>query len=155
MGISKRLLMKIVLIFLVGSVAVYGFVQYISLTNRVQYSYKGPVTGERIEIQSVSANATTSTIILYAQSSTASGPVILDCAVIKDSLGDSLEVIQEQNIEDNNANTAVDAPRVDADWTKLDIAVTPGTLIAGEYYTLTLVSKIGNSFVSPSFKPTV
>ena len=45
MNISKRMLVKIVIVFLVGSVTVYGFMQYSSLTNmQVQTQQKFRVT---------------------------------------------------------------------------------------------------------------
>jgi len=116
---------------------------------------------ETCEFQSVSGNATSATITIHAQSARYSpsyepkGPIVLDSAIIKDSLGEVIEVVDATSIDDHDANTEADVPRVDAEFSRLDIAVTPEKLIAGEYYILTLVSNIGSSFVSPSFKPVV
>jgi len=96
---------------------------------------------EKVAIVSVSGDGATDVVIINAKS-TGGGTVQISDAVLKDSAGTTLGVV--------TLTTAVELP---ADGTTKPISVTfSGLLTSDTYYTVTLVTKLGNSFVSPTFK---
>jgi len=158
MGISKRLLVFAV-IFLASCALIVNFVWVSTTGVLVPPSLNGVFSGQdKIAIQKISGNASTAIITVYAQS-TGDGPVVLDSVIIwaAPELGERRhkglvkEIIHEPGIDDNDANTGATVPTVDAELTRLDITTTPGTLIVGEIYTVTLVTTTGYSFDSEAF----
>ncbi len=98
----------------------------------------GTAGQEKVAIEAVEADSATSTVTAWAKS-TGGGPVNITEAILKDSAG-----LVEQ------VDSAVDIP-LDAAGTLTGVNCT-FTMVAGDLYTVTLVSKEGNQFVSPTFK---
>ena len=96
-------------------------------------------------VQAASWNTTVPTapvITVYAQS-TAGGDIVLDSVLVKNSAN---------NIVDQITFAAATAPSVGTSLTEVDISLSSGvTLGSGNVYSVTLVSKQGGTFVSPSF----
>ena len=139
-------------LILIAIAVIAGIVVYMFTSGTMSGMTGGGTAGqEKMAIQALSGNGTAATLTVYAQS-TGGGPIVLDSAIIKDSQGSVKEVIVATNIDDNDANTAADVPTVDAELTELDITASAGTMAPGESYTVTLVTQIGGSFVSQSFK---
>jgi hypothetical protein len=95
----------------------------------------GTAAQEKMSIQAVSGTGTTVTV--YAQSQT--GNIVLDSAIIKTSTGSVLGVV---------------ATTTPVTTTLTTVTLTSPTLVAGNSYTVTLVSKAGGNFVSSSFVAT-
>lgn len=140
-------------LILIAIAVIAGIVVYMFTSGALAgYTGGGSAGQEKVAIQALSGNATSpSFVTLYAQS-TGGGSVVLDSAIVKDSQGSVKEVITATSIDDNDAATATDVPTIDAELTRLDVTLTDGTMAAGESYTVTLVTQIGGSFVSQSFK---
>jgi len=77
---------------------------------------------------------------------TGGGDVVITDAILKDGSGNNVDVL--------TLTTLVADRTVPADGTLTDIvcAFTLNAVDAGYTYTVTLVSQVGNQFVSPSFK---
>ena len=147
-------------LILIAIAVIAGIVVYMFTSGTMSSMTGGGTAGqEKIAIQAVTgvANTTLDTstnVTLFAQS-TGGGPVALDSAILKNAQGTVLAVVNATAIVENPENPDTSAPTVLADLTRIDIdfATTPDTVV-GEAYTVTLVTKLGGSFVSQSFKAT-
>ena len=139
-------------LILIAIAVIAGIVVYMFTSGTMAgMTSSGTAGQEKVAIQAIAGNGTAATVTVYAQS-VSGGSVVLDSAIIKDSQSSIKEVIVAANINDNDANTAPDVPTIDAELTQLDITATVGSMAAGETYTVTLVTQIGGSFVSQSYK---
>ena len=140
-------------LILIAIAVIAGIVVYMFTSGSLSAPITGSPGSEKVAIQAISGNATAAQITVYAQS-TGGGAVVLDSAIIKNSQGSVMEVITATSIDDNDANTDVEYPTIDATLTELDITGTAGIMDAGESYSVTLVTQLGGSFISQSFKAT-
>jgi flagellin-like protein len=92
----------------------------------------GTAAQEKMSIQAAQGSGTV--VKVYAQSQ--SGTIILDSAIIKTSSGTVFGVVATTTSVTTSLTT---------------VTITTPTLTAGDSYTVTLVSKAGGNFVSPSF----
>lgn len=123
-------------LILIAIAVIAGIIIYLYTSGYLATMMGGGGAGqEKLSIISVTNGATT--ITLNAKS-VGGGAVDITDAVVKDSAGTVLATV---------ATTST----LPADGTTTPVTVT-FTCTAGSYYTVTLVSKLGNSFVSPSFK---
>ncbi len=123
-------------LILIAIAVIAGIIIYLYTSGYLATMMGGGGAGqEKLSIISVTNGATT--ITLNAKS-VGGGAVDITDAVVKDSAGTVLATV---------ATTST----LPADGTTTPVTVT-FTCTTGSYYTVTLVSKLGNSFVSPSFK---
>ena len=99
----------------------------------------GPTAQEKVAIEAVEVTATG--VKVWAKS-TGGGPVVISGVILRDAAGNTVAVSEIADVT------------LPADGTLKDISTT-FTLASGQTYTVALVSKAGNQFVSPSFKAAV
>jgi flagellin-like protein len=127
-------------LILIAIAVIAGIVVYMFTSGTMSSMTGGGTAGqEKVAIQALSGNSATGVVTIYAQS-TGGGPVSLDSAILKNSQGAVLQV---------NPTTDV----INATLSTLTLSF-PGQMSAGNTYTVTLVTTIGGSFVSQSFKAT-
>jgi flagellin-like protein len=140
---SKKALSPIFAVLILIAIAVIaGIVVYMFTSGTIATMTGGGTAGqEKVAVEAVAVNATTSTFTVWAKS-TGGGPVDIDGAILKDSNGIVILVDDTviQLLPGDGTLTAVAANPLEA------------ALVTGDTYTVTLTSKDGGSFVSASFK---
>ena len=125
-------------LILIAIAVIAGIIVYMFTSGYLGTMMGGGTAGqEKVAIEAV--NATSGGVTAWCKS-TGGGLVRIDEAILKDSAG----IVQQVDI-----GVATDLP-ASGMLTRVDCSFTG--LIAGEVYTVTLVSKEGNQFVSPTFK---
>ena len=106
----------------------------------------GTAGQEKVAIQSVQYdnNAAAEGLVIWAKS-TGGGEVIVDGAILKDSGGNTVEVLTD-DVSGGPLDAAGTLTQIDVDLSGLAAQPADGT------YTVTLTSTNGGSFVSSSFK---
>ena len=124
-------------LILIAIAVIAGIIVYMFTSGYLGTMMGGGSAGqEKVAIQSV--QATNTTITLWAKS-TGGGPVDVTEVIIRDLHG----------IQIGAPHTVVVTLPADGTLTAVSVTV---SLPAGTVYTAALVSKVGNQFVSPSFK---
>jgi flagellin-like protein len=152
LGTSKRWLRKkralapvFATLILVAVTVISGIVVYLFTSGYMTTMMGGGTTGqEKVAIEAVGGSAATGLVSAYAKS-VGGGSVIIEDALLKDSSGTTIEVL--------TLAASVTLPNTAA-LTQVDCAFAMTSMTAGNVYTVTLVSREGNQFVSPSFKAT-
>jgi len=128
-------------LILIAIAVIAGIIVYMFTSGYLATMMGGGTAGqEKVAIEAVDVSSTTS-ITAWAKS-TGGGLISITEAIVKDASGNVHEVVP--------LATAVDLP---ADGTLTDVAITlSAAMNSGEVYTVALVSKAGNQFVSGSFK---
>ena len=126
----------LIAIAVIAGVVVYMFTSGTLATMTGQ----GTAGSEKVAIQAVQAKGTTLTV--YAQS-LSGGKIVLDSIIVKDAAG---------SIVGSPITTFTYNPTGGIGSALTTVGGTASGLNVGDSYTVTLVSKAGGSFVSPSFK---
>ncbi len=136
---SKKGLSPIFAVLILIAISVVsGIVIYMYTSGYLATMMGGGGAGqEKVTILSIST-VTPGTITVTAKS-VGGGDVVISDAIVKDASGKTL------------ATVAVGPTTLPAAGTTTPVAV-GYAFVAGDYYTVTIVSKLGNSFVSTSFK---
>jgi len=125
-------------LILIAIAVIAGIIVYMFTSGYLGTMMGGGTAGqEKVAIESVQVNNSTS-ITLWAKS-TGGGPVDITEVILRDTSGNQVGA---------PFTVAVNLP---ADGTLTAVTATV-SLTAGQVYTAALVSKVGNQFVSPSFK---
>ncbi len=131
-------------LILIAIAVIAGIIVYMFTSGTLSTMMGGGGAGtEKMAIQAVEGEATTNTITLYAQS-TGGGAIVVDTAIIKAADGTIVDT-------DNGVTYGGGATAVTDTLTQVNVVVAAG-MNSGDVYTVTLVSEVGGSFVSPSFK---
>lgn len=126
-------------LILIAITVIAGIVVYMYSSGYLATMFGGGTTGqEKVAIQAVESSADTATV--YAKS-VGGGTVTITDYIIKDASGNT-----------KSAKKLTTVVELLADGTMETINISDGALNPGETFTITLVSKSGNQFVSPSFK---
>jgi len=129
-------------LILIAVAVIAGIMMYMFTSGYLATMMGGGTAGqEKVAIEAVAANASTGTVTVYCKS-TGGGTVDVTEAILKNSAGQTLDVDYD-----------VVGP-LPADGTLLAVSCTFATdkVVAGNTYTVTLVTKEGNQFVSATFK---
>jgi flagellin-like protein len=131
-------------LILIAIAVIAGIIVYMFTSGTLSAMMGGGSAGqEKMAIQAVAGNVTADTngdnLFIWAQS-TGGGNIIVDTVIVKDSAANVVGTI--------TGDPATDV--ITASVTHLSWAFSG--LVEGNTYTVTLVSKAGGSFVSPSFK---
>ena len=127
-------------LILIAIAVIAGIVVYMFTSGTIAaMTGSGTAGQEKVSIQAVEVTDTGVTV--YAMSNT--GLVALDTAIIRDSQG---------NVATDGAGLPIGGGPIATTLTDLTVAY---TFPASGSYTVTLVTAVGNSFVSPSFVVTV
>jgi len=130
-------------LILIAIAVIAGIIIYLYTSGYLATMMGGGGAGqEKMAIISVAANATTDKVDVTAKS-VGGGTVQVSEVVLKDAAGNTLKVM--------NVTGWDFAPAVAKTYTA-DFSGGKYNLLAGNYYTITLVSKLGNTFVSTEFK---
>lgn len=135
-------------LILIAIAVIAGIVVYMFTSGTMSSMTGGGTAGqEKVAIQAISGTNSSAGVVVtvYAQS-TGGGPVSLDSAILKNSQGTVLKVV-------NATFSGISPSTILAELTTVTINFDV-TLTAGEPYTVTLVTTLGGSFVSQSFKYT-
>jgi flagellin-like protein len=136
---AKALSPIFAVLILIAIAVIGGIVIYMFTSGYLGTMMGGGSAGqEKVAVQAVVVNA--GAITVHAKS-TGGGDVIIQDVILKDSAGQTEEVV-----------TLLAAVTLDANGDLNSITFTPTSLTVGYTYTVTLVSQAGNQFVSPSFK---
>ncbi|MGA2683382.1 MAG: hypothetical protein ABSF44_16480 [Candidatus Bathyarchaeia archaeon] len=128
-------------VILIAIAVIAGVVVYMFTSGTLATMTGGGTAGqEKVAVQSAAA-PTDATLSVYYQSTGGPIPTVTGL-VVKDSSGNSLETI--------TAITTGATPSGTGALTQLTATANPA-LTSGTAYTVTLVTKAGGSFVSPSF----
>ena len=101
----------------------------------------GGTTGqEKVAIQAIQGDGTLGTVTAWAKS-TGGGDVTISEAILKDSAGNVVVV-----------DNAVAGPVLPADGAMQALTCSFTGMAVGDLYTVTLVSQLGNQYVSSTFK---
>jgi flagellin-like protein len=126
-------------LILIAIAVIAGIIVYMFTSGTLASMLGGGTAGqEKVAIQSAQGSVA-SGVTVYVQS-TGGGSVALDGAILKNAAGTVVDSVTGLTSTINPALTSI------------TIAVNPTTV--GDTYTVTLISKAGGSFVSPSFKAT-
>lgn len=126
-------------LILIAITVIAGIVVYMYSSGYLATMFGGGTTGqEKVAIQAIECSTGTATV--YAKSVGGGTVTITDC-IIKDASGNTKSVIK--------LGASVELP---SNGDMKDFTITDAALTSGETFTITLVSKSGNQFVSPSFK---
>lgn len=132
-------------LILVAVTVIAGIVVYLYTSGYMTTMMGGGTTGqEKVAIEAVGGDSATGLVSAYAKS-VGGGTVIIEDAILKDASGTTIEVL--------TLPASVTLPNT-ATLTQVDCTFAAASMTAGNLYTVTLVSKEGNQFVSPSFKAT-
>jgi flagellin-like protein len=142
---SKGLSPIFATLILIAIAVIAGVVVYMFTSGYIATMTGGGTAGqEKIAVQSVSADATGSITVLLQ--STSGSPVVQNF-IVKDSSGNQFAVV--------NAGTTTPTPDPGpglSTGTLYSITgATTVTLTSGNSYTVTVVTRAGNNFVSPTF----
>jgi flagellin-like protein len=143
---AKALSPIFAVLILIAIAVIGGIVIYMFTSGYLGTMMGGGSAGqEKLAIETVTADATTDTVTAYVKC-TGGGDIVITDAILKDASGNNVDVLI--------LTTLVDDRTVPADGILTDIvcAFTLDAVDAGYTYTVTLVSQVGNQFVSPSFK---
>jgi flagellin-like protein len=135
---SKKAISPIFATLILIAIAVIAGIVVYMFTSGTMSSMTGGGTAGQEKIAIVAVEPGTGAADVYAKS-TGGTDVVIDGAVIKDSGGNTVDVV---------AATAT----LDADGTTLPVTVTSAALTSGDVFTITLTSERGGTFVSASFQ---
>jgi flagellin-like protein len=129
-------------LILVAIAVIAGIIVYMFTSGYLATMMGGGTSGqEKVAVEAVVANAANDSVIVYCKS-TGGGDVIIQDVIVKSASGQTLEVA-----------TVADVTLLsDGTLGTVNCAFASADLVAGYTYTVTLVSKEGNQFVSASFK---
>ena len=126
-------------LLLIAIAVIAGIIIYMYTSGYLSTMMGGGTAGqEKVAIEAVQCSALNS-VTVWAKS-TGGGPVVITEAILRDASGNTVSV-----------DEAVDITLL-ADGAIEDIALTFTGMLGGNTYTVGLVSKAGNQFVSASFK---
>jgi len=126
-------------LILIAIAVIAGIIVYMFTSGYLGTMMGGGTAGqEKVAIEAVQGNGTT--VTAWAKS-TGGGPVTIQEAILKDSAGSVVQVV-----------TTVTNGLLAANGALGTVTCTFSSMSAGNLYTVTLVSKEGNQFVSPTFK---
>jgi len=128
-------------LILIAIAVIAGIIIYLYTSGYLATMMGGGGAGQE-KVSIVSIDTSTAGTILVKAKSVGGGSVIITDAVVKDSAGKTVATVVV------GGATGTELP---AAGTTTDVTVAYG-FVSGNYYTVTLFSKLGNSFVSPSFK---
>ena len=132
-------------LILIAIAVIAGIIIYMFTSGYLGTMMGGGTAGqEKVAIEAVEVNATALTDVIVWAKSTGGGAVNVTEAILKDASGNVVDVAEAVNIALPETGVIVDIP--------LTFAV---PMQPGYTYTVTLVSQLGNQFVSPSFKAPV
>jgi flagellin-like protein len=135
---AKALSPIFAVLILIAIAVIAGIIVYMFTSGYLGTMMGGGTAGqEKVAIEAVATSGTT--VSAYAKS-TGGGAVNITEAILKDSAGSVVQV-----------DSAVGAV-LTADGALVQVDCTFGSMVTGNIYTVTLVSKEGNQFVSPTFK---
>ncbi len=128
-------------LILIAIAVIAGIIVYMFTSGYLGTMMGGGTTGqEKVAIQAVQG---TGTAVTAWAKSTGGGDVTILEAILKDSAGNVVQV-------DNAVNgTGAVLPK---DGTMQTVSCSFSSMSTGNLYTVTLVSKLGNQYVSPTFK---
>lgn len=127
-------------LILIAIAVIAGIIVYMFTSGYLGTMMGGGTAGqEKVAIEAIETTSLP-TITVHAKS-TGGGDVIIEDAILKNSAGQTVEVV--------TLNASVPLP-ADGGLTAVDCVFT--SVPAGVTYTVTLVSQAGNQFVSSSFK---
>jgi len=125
-------------LILIAIAVIAGIIIYLYTSGYLATMMGGGGAGqEKVSIISIDT-ATAGTIKVNAKS-VGGGDVVISDVVVKDSAGKTVATV---DVTDTTLPSAGTTTLVSVTY----------AFTAGDYYTVTLFSKLGNSFVSPSFK---
>jgi len=140
-------------LLLIAIAVIAGIIIYMYTSGYLSTMMGGGTAGqEKVAIQTVRVGAvagSTQDVILYCKS-TGGGPVYITDAILKNAAGQTIEVVSGAEVV-VLAGTFAYLP---ADGTLGTVTCTfaAANLVAGQSYTVSLVSQAGNQFVSGAFK---
>jgi flagellin-like protein len=140
---AKALSPIFAVLILIAIAVIGGIVIYMFTSGYLGTMMGGGSAGqEKLAIETVSA-LDDGTVVAYVKC-TGGGDIELSDAILKDASGNTIEVIEI------TATVLASGAMEPVDCTFTGTGVT-----AGYTYTVTLISQVGNQFVSPSFKAVV
>jgi len=140
---AKALSPIFAVLILIAIAVIGGIVIYLFTSGYLGTMMGGGSAGqEKVAVEAVVANASTGVITVHAKS-TGGGDVVIQDAILKDAAGQTIEVV--------TLSTEVTLLS-DGTLDDIDFAFTATNIDVGYTYTVTLVTQVGNQFVSPSFK---
>ena len=127
-------------LLLIAIAVIAGIIIYMYTSGYLATMMGGGTAGqEKVAIEAV--QGAVGSVTVWAKS-TGGGPVVITEVILRDAAGQTLAV-----------NTAPGGtPTLPADGSLQSITATFAGLTAGNTYTVALVSRAGNQFVSPAFK---
>lgn len=130
-------------LILVAVTVIAGIIVYMYTSGYMSTMMGGGTTGqEKVAIEAAGGDSATGLASVWAKS-TGGGDVVIQDAILKDASGKTIEVV--------TLAAAVTLPS-DGTLTTINVNFAAASMNAGYTYTVTLVSKEGNQFVSPAFK---
>jgi flagellin-like protein len=135
---AKALSPVFAVLILIAIAVIAGIIVYMFTSGYLGTMMGGGTAGqEKVAIEAIYTSNTT--VTAYAKS-TGGGDVSIMEAILKDSAGNVVQV-------DKTVSTVLYA-----DGKLYDVVCNFGSMVPSKVYTVTLVSKEGNQFVSPTFK---
>ena len=137
---AKALSPVFAVLILIAIAVIAGIIVYMFTSGYLGTMMGGGTAGqEKVAIEAVECPAVDS-VVAWAKS-TGGGPVEITEAILKDTSGQVVDVAQ-----------SVTNGGLPADGTLTNVGITFSGMNATTLYTVALVSKEGNQFVSPTFK---
>lgn len=130
-------------LILVAVTVIAGIIVYMYTSGYMATMMGGGTAGqEKVAIEAAGGDSATGLVSIWAKS-TGGGDVVIQDAILKDASGKTIEVV--------TLAAAATLPS-DGTLTTINVNYAVASMNAGYTYTVTLVSKEGNQFVSPAFK---
>lgn len=140
---AKALSPIFAVLILIAIAVIGGIVIYMFTSGYLGTMMGGGSAGqEKLAIETVTAFPANGTIRAYSKC-TGGGDIVITDAILKDASGNNIEVLTL------TATVTIPASGV---LTEVNCNFVDTNVVAGYTYTVTLVSQVGNQFVSPSFK---